>query len=197
MTKNSTPPSAGNIRSDESSTTALREPLEDSPSLTVKDKQLKATLYLKEASERLNDVATELTALDCNLNPESVNLDRTQRSYLFTLRKTLIPFIQSSARNIRDASKTVTPIGGTEYLHNRNEVTRKQTAAHDAVATENVDNRYKKSLQLLRIEKANHRRTPLQPIINTVRPNPYTSRNGKRKRNLPTIHRKVGLIDNK
>jgi len=60
MSNYTTPPSTNNVRVTETRASALHEPLDDSPSLSIKDKHLKATLYFKEVAERLKDVMAEL-----------------------------------------------------------------------------------------------------------------------------------------
>ena len=93
MSNNITPPSASGVHVYDDPAHALHEPLQDSPSMSTKDKQLKSTLYLKEVSERLIDVTTELTELHRLFISEN-NLGRTQSLALTALRMTLLPFFK-------------------------------------------------------------------------------------------------------
>ena len=189
MSNYTTPPSTNNVRVTETRASALHEPLDDSPSLSIKDKQLKATLYFKEVAERLKDVIAELKDFH-SVFLGNENNNRNQTLALTSLRKTIIPFLEASSKNIRDASKTVSPIGGTEYVHNRNETKRKRDAKKKRDETNELQprNHEKKNETLLRIEHATHR-TSLCPIVNTVRPDPVVlgTRRVRRKCTLPTI----------
>ena len=183
MSNNITPPSASGVHVYDDPAHALHEPLQDSPSMSTKDKQLKSTLYLKEVSERLIDVTTELTELHRLFISEN-NLGRTQSLALTALRMTLLPFLKESSKNIRDASKILSPIAGIEYVHNRHEVKRKRSA-HQVISTEK---RSRKSESLLRLEHATSDRSTLRPVTNTVCPDAVAPRTQiKRKCCLPTI----------
>ena len=184
MNNNFDPSDDSKHRASESLATALHEPLDDSPSLSKKDKQLKSTLYLKEMSERLVDVRTELIESHRAFS-KIERLTRNEKKKLTALKRTIIPFLEESSMHIRSASKTIAPIGGLEYVHNRDETDRKQIAQLDKTSS---DKNSIKSIALLRLEHASYSRTPLRPIVNTVRPDPVPHRlKKKRKCNLPTI----------
>ena len=112
----------------------------------------------------MTDVSVELQGMYDALSDIS-DLSRKQKSALTILQKTIIPFVSESSYQIDMSAKILAPISGTNYVHRRNEVNRKNDAAiniHDDTST-------KKSLQLKRIEQANSNRTPLRLITNTVR----------------------------
>ena len=63
---------------------------------SVKDKQMKAVLYLKESSARMHDLAKELNRMhDVMCDNELSN--RTKNSELIRLKRTIIPFVHVTA----------------------------------------------------------------------------------------------------
>ena len=105
MNNNYTSPSATIVDATAFVSIILHAPLADSPSLSVKDKQLNSTFYLKEVSERLKDVTVELKKIII-LFDIIENLSRNQTLALTALRKTIILFLDKSTKNIKSASKT-------------------------------------------------------------------------------------------
>ena len=80
-----------------------------------------------------------------------------------TLSKTIIPFLDESSSRIQEASKILSPIGGTGYVHRQNEVKQK----HNAKLT--FPGNKLKSVHLKRIELAyKNERTPLRAITNSL-----------------------------
>ena len=111
MSDNITPPSASGVRVYDDPAHALHDPLQDSPSMSTKNKQLKLALYLKVVSERLIDVMTKLMELHCLFISEK-ELGRTQALDLTALCMTLLPFLKESSKNIRGSRKTQPPFAG-------------------------------------------------------------------------------------
>ena len=136
-------------------------------SATKLDKQLKATLDLKEISARLLDVVNELKTCCSLFSKDSMDvLTRPQKSFIASLKSTIIPFIAHASNEILLSSKVLAPICSTQYVHNSDEAKRKRKAIDDI---ENSNTKKRKSESLKRIEHAIISRTALMPITNDVR----------------------------
>ena len=85
-----------------------------------KDKQLKCSVSLKEASSRLTDLATELDSIH-NILIDEKSSQRSKNSSLKTIKQTLIPFINATSSEVMKASSILAPISGCSYVHKRNE----------------------------------------------------------------------------
>ena len=96
----------------------MGEPLDDSPSLSLKDKQLNAAMFLKELSARMDDISSKLNIL-YELFDSSDGMTRGQTSVLTSLRQTIIPFVEGSAVKLKEVSSVLSPISGLNYVHNR------------------------------------------------------------------------------
>ena len=102
-------------------------PSEEPNRQTIKDKKLDCTLYLRGFAARLSDVCLELsqTAL---LFPDRSSLNREQNAALVSLRKTIIPFLSTSAEHIKQSASSLSPIAGSCYVHNIDERKRRDPA---------------------------------------------------------------------
>ena len=133
-------------------------------SATKLDKQLKATLDLKEISARLLDVVNELKTCCSLFSKDSMDvLTRPQKSFIASLKSTIIPFIAHASNEISLSSKVLAPICSTQYVHNSDEAKRKRKAIDDI---ENSNTKKRKSESLKRIEHTIMSRTALMPITN-------------------------------
>ena len=83
---------------------------------SVKDKQMKAVLYLKESSVRMHDLAEELNRMHDVMRDNELS-NRTKNSELIRLKRTIIPFVHDTSENCFDYSKIVSPIAGLDYVH--------------------------------------------------------------------------------
>ena len=127
--KNCSPSSSNDERvAAESFCQLAHKPLDDSPSLSIKDKQLKAVIYMKEVSDRMTDVSCELKELTRIFSSSTDENIRLQKLSMSSLAKTIIPFLDESASRINTASKILAPIGGTDYVHRINESKRTRQA---------------------------------------------------------------------
>ena len=129
----------------------MGEMLNDSPSLSSRDKQLNAAMFLKELSARTADIVIELSSLHKSFS-ESDNLSRDQKSMLKSLQQTIIPFMSASGPKLHQASKILSPISGLDYVHKREESKRKKDAQNEISTIKKT----RKSSPLKRIELATH-----------------------------------------
>ena len=119
---------------------SLREPLLNLVYLYVKDKWLKAKLYLNEASARMSDVSVELEGI-YEILLDVDNLTHEQKYALTSLRKTIILFVSGSSFQIETPARVLAPIYSISYVHNCNEVKRKNGATikiHDDRLTKKI-----------------------------------------------------------
>ena len=100
------------------------DPLASSPPISIKDKQLKATSYLKEVASRMVNVSIELQDIHRVFSARK-GLSRTEKSLLSSLRQTIIPFVDEVSQQVNASSKVLSPIGGLDYVHAREEINRK------------------------------------------------------------------------
>ena len=63
---------------------------------SVKDKQMKAVLYLKESSARMNDLAEELNIMHDVMRDNELS-NRTKQSELIKYKCTIIPFVRDTS----------------------------------------------------------------------------------------------------
>lgn len=101
---------------------------------------------------------------------------------LTSCRKTIIFLLDESSKSIREASKTISPIVRTEYVHNRNGKKESELRVM-TIYREDV----KRKTRHCYIEHATHGRVPLRPIINPVPDLVIYRTQIKRKCTLPTI----------
>ena len=87
---------------------------------SIKDKQMKAVLYLKESSARMHDLAEELNRMHDVMRDNELS-NRTKNSQLITLKYTIIPFVHDTFEQIFNHSKILSPIVGLDYVHEREE----------------------------------------------------------------------------
>ena len=81
---------------------------------TKLDKQLKATLDLKEIATRLLDVVNELKAHCSLFSEDSMDvLTRPQTYFITSLKSMIIPFIAHASNEISSKSKVLAPISST------------------------------------------------------------------------------------
>ena len=80
--------------------TVTNEIFNVSPSLSLKDKQLKATIFIKELLAHMDDMSSELNIL-YDLFASSDGMTRGQTLILRSLRQTIISFVKGSAANLK------------------------------------------------------------------------------------------------
>ena len=112
-----------------SSQTSSGKPPDLTSILSAVDKQVKATMLMKELLARIADVSSELKKLH-EVFIESDNLSRDQKCILRSLKLTIIPFLLESSTKLIDASKVVAPISGLDYVHRRDE-SKRNRIIHD------------------------------------------------------------------
>ena len=162
-------------------------PSEEPSRQTIKDKKLDCTLYLRGFAARLSDVCLELsqTAL---LFPDRSSLNREQNAALVSLRKTIIPFLSTSAEHIKQSASSLSPIAGSCYVHNIDERKRREDAREE-LRVVSKSKRIRMTSPLKRIE--NSTKHVLADITNTCKPSSNTSHTRrvqpKNLFNLPTI----------
>ena len=83
---------------------------ESPPTHSVQDKKLAASVYLKEVSSRIHDVAKELSTLHGLFTPVQKDLSRDHRSALTSLKRTIIPFLEESSSKMSASALVVSPI---------------------------------------------------------------------------------------
>ena len=86
-------------------------PSEEPSRQTTKDKKYDWTLYLRGFAARLNDVCLELSQT-AELFPDRTALNRDQNAALISLRKTITPFLSTSAEHISKSASCLSPIAG-------------------------------------------------------------------------------------
>ena len=144
---------------------------------TTNDRKLQASVQLKGISSRLGDFAKELDSIHNILSPSETASVRNQKAALGTIKQTLIPFIQDASSSISSSANLMSPIGGVNYIHRRNE--QKQKLECSTSSKSKIS--YKKSSPLKRIEQAVKKRA-LQTITNTAAKRPSIPR--KKKKNV-------------
>ena len=76
---------------------------------SIKDKQMKVVLYLKEFSARMHNLAEELNIMH-DVMCDSELSKRTKHSELIKLKLTIIPFVHDTPEQIFNYSKILSPI---------------------------------------------------------------------------------------
>ena len=66
---------------------SLTTPLSNPPSLSIKDKQLRATLYLEECLSRIDDIEVELSRLHSLFSDVNTTLNRDQKIAIASLKR--------------------------------------------------------------------------------------------------------------
>ena len=79
---------------------------------SIKNKQLAATLHLKDIYFRMEDVV-----------PDSFT--RLKNKALLSLENVIVPFLENSLEKMVCSSNIVIPISGTSFIHRSNEVKRR------------------------------------------------------------------------
>ena len=116
---------------------------------SIKDKQMKSVLYLKESSARMYDLAEELNRMH-NVMRDNELSNRTKNSELIKLNRTIIPFVHDTSEQIFNHSKILSPVAGLDYVHKREECKkRKDTEENRSSTTKKL-----KSLNLTQIENS-------------------------------------------
>ena len=157
----------------------------DQPRKSTKDKQLQATLYLKEVSSRMKDIIFELNTLHKTFSDKDSSI-RQKTNVLASLKNVIIPFLTDASEKMISSSNVVAPISGTSFVHNMNETKRKNESRIEC----NKNIRKRKSSPLKRIEHAIQFRD-----INITPDNSYIKPVKKSRRlkliTLPTIVQKL------
>ena len=136
------------------------------PRKSIKDKQLQATLYLKEVSSRMKDIIFELNTLHKTFSDKDSSI-RQKTNVLASLKNVIIPFLTDASEKIISSSNVVAPISGTSFVHNMNETKRKNESRIEY--NENICKR--KSSPLKRIEHAiQFRDIDITPDNSYIRP---------------------------
>ena len=162
-------------------------PSEEPAAHTIKDKKYHYTLYLREFAARLNDVCTELSQT-AELFPDRTALNRQQNAALVSLRRTIIPFLSTSAEHICKSTSCLSPIAGSCYVHNIDERKRRDDAREELKVT-SKRSRARMTSPLKRIEHSS--KLVLADITNTSKPKPTSQSRTRRVRSkklfqLPT-----------
>ena len=92
---------------------------------SVKDKQMKAVLYLKESSARMHDLAEELNRMHDVMRDNELS-NRTKNSELIKLKRTIIPFVYDTAEQFFNHSKILSSTAALDYVHKREECKKRK-----------------------------------------------------------------------
>ena len=94
---------------------------------TKTDNKLKANLSIRELSDRLKNVVSELKLLHEMFSSDVENYtNRDRQGLLSELIRTIIPFLENTSTKIINNADCLAPIPGTKYVHSIQENKRKR-----------------------------------------------------------------------
>ena len=94
---------------------------------TKTDNKLKANLSIRELSDRLKNVVSELKILHKMFSSDVENYtNRDRQGLLSELIRTIIPFLENTSTKIINNADCLAPIPGTKYVHSIQENKRKR-----------------------------------------------------------------------
>ena len=92
---------------------------------SVKDKQMKAVLYLKVSPARIQHLTEELNTMHDVIRDNEL-LNRTKNSELIKLKRNIIPSVHDTSEQMFNHSKIVSPITRLDYVHKREECKKRK-----------------------------------------------------------------------
>ena len=95
---------------------------------TKTDNKLKANLSIRETSDRLKNIVSELNLLHEMFSSDVEEFtQREKKGLLSELKRTIIPFLEYTSTKMINDVDCLAPIPGTKYVHTIQENKRKRT----------------------------------------------------------------------